>query len=59
MTETDLMPNPVAFDSDRAEGKSKKRKGPWKPNTERPPKRDRNWQRCDVRDDLASHIAVI
>ena len=27
MTETDLMPNPVAVDSERAEGKSKKGEG--------------------------------
>jgi len=37
MTETDLMPNPVADDFERAEGKSKKREGLWKPNSERLP----------------------
>ena len=39
MTETDLMPNPVAVDSERAEGKSKKREGLWKPKSELPPNR--------------------
>ena len=39
MTETDLIPNPVAEDSERTAGKSKKREGLWEPNTERPPNR--------------------
>jgi hypothetical protein len=37
MTETDLMPNPVAGDSERVAYKSKKGKGFRKPNTEPPP----------------------
>jgi len=48
MTETDLMSNPVADDSERAEGKSKKREGLWKPNSERLPNRTRNWRRFDA-----------
>jgi hypothetical protein len=39
MTETDLMPNPVAVDYERAEGKSKKRQGFRKPKSELPPNR--------------------
>ena len=49
-TETEPMPNPVAVDSERVAGKSKKREGSWKPNTEPPPNRTRNWRRSDVRD---------
>ena len=37
MTETDPIPNPVASQSERAEGKSKKREGLWEPKSERPP----------------------
>jgi hypothetical protein len=37
MTETDPIPNPVTVDSERAEGKSKKREGFRKPNTEPEP----------------------
>jgi hypothetical protein len=48
MTETDLMPNPVVGDSERDAGKSKKRNGLWKPNTEPPP--NRNSLPCDVLD---------
>ena len=44
MTETDLMPNPVAVDSERAAGKPKKREGFRKPNSERLPNRDRSWR---------------
>ena len=40
MTETELMPNPVVSDSERAEGKSKKGEGLWEPNSERLPSRD-------------------
>ena len=39
MTETDLMPNPVVGNSERAGGKSKKRESFRKPNTEPPPNR--------------------
>jgi len=40
MTETDLMLNPAAGDSERAAGKSKKREGFRKPNTECLPNRN-------------------
>ena len=40
MTETDLIPNPVAEDSERTAGKSKKREGFRKPNSELPPSRN-------------------
>ena len=36
-TETEPVPNPVAGDSERVAGKSKKGKGFRKPNTEPPP----------------------
>jgi len=39
VTETDLMPNPAAVDSERDAGMSKMRKSLWKPNTELPPNR--------------------
>jgi hypothetical protein len=39
MTETEPIPNPVAVDSERDAGMSKKRKDLWKPNTEPPPNR--------------------
>jgi len=39
VTETDLMPNPVAVDSERDEGKSKKLDGLWEPKSELPPNR--------------------
>ena len=38
-TETEPIPNLVVGDSERVAGKSKKRKGFRKPNTERPPNR--------------------
>ena len=49
-TSTDLMPNPMVGDSERAEGKSKKREGLWKPKSELPPNRPRNWRRFNVGD---------
>jgi hypothetical protein len=39
MTETELMPNPAAVDSERAEGKSKKRERLWEPKSEPAPNR--------------------
>jgi len=39
MTETGHMPNPVAYDSERDAGKSKKEEGFRKPKSERPPNR--------------------
>jgi hypothetical protein len=39
LTKTDLMPNPVAGDSERAAGKSKKQNGFLKPKSEPPPNR--------------------
>jgi hypothetical protein len=50
MTETDPMPNPVADDSERAEGKSKKREGFRKPNTEPAPSRTLNFRHIDAQD---------
>jgi hypothetical protein len=47
------MPKPLAVDSERDAGKSKKREGLWKPKSELPPKRDRNYRLIDVGDDLA------
>ena len=38
-TETEPIPNPVVDDSELDAGKSKMRKGLWKPNTELPPNR--------------------
>jgi len=38
-TETEPIPNPVVGHSERVAGKSKKRNGLWKPNTELPPNR--------------------
>ena len=48
MTETDPIPNPVAGDSERAEGKSKKRQGFRKPKSESPPNRNSNWRRFEM-----------
>ena len=39
MTETDLMTNPVAVDSELDAGKLKKREGFWEPKSEPPPNR--------------------
>jgi hypothetical protein len=49
---TELIPNPVAGDSERGAGKPKKRNGLRKPKSELPPNRIRGWRRFDVRDDL-------
>ena len=55
MTETDPIPNSVTVDSERAEGKSKKREGFRKPKSELPPNRNRNWR---LRDDPGCHVSV-
>ena len=49
VTETDLMPNPVAVDSERDAGKSKKQEGLWEPKSERLPNRNSNRRFIDVR----------
>jgi hypothetical protein len=52
------MPNPVADDSERAEGKSKKREGFRKPNTEPAPSRTLNFRHIDAQDVMYCNSAL-